>query len=137
MKKLARKLQSRTHLRAFLDKALFNGGEVSYLTVKQDNKFHVFLNKDVIRVFDECLEICNSKAISVGQVPEQKVLLRYKGKSLGEVEMRNDSPVHYREIRFNMIKPRAMELLFSKIPLSLEYNKSVLVYRNASKKFGR
>ncbi len=89
--KLAEKLGERPHLKAFLNKSLFNGGEVNYLTVKQDGVFHVFLNKDVIDALGDNLEVCNSRAISSGQMPEQKVLLRYKGKNLGELEMRNDS----------------------------------------------
>lgn len=130
-------LQEKPRLRAFLNKSLFNGGEVNYLTVKQDGKFHIFLNKDVVDVFGENLEVCNSKAISVGHVAEQKVLFRYNGINLGELEMRNDSKIHYREVRFNMIKPKVMELLFGKIPLTSTYNEHVLVYGNATKHFGK
>jgi hypothetical protein len=136
MTKLKEKLQSKSRLRAFLNKSLFNGGEVNYLTVKHNGIFHVFINKDVIDMFGNYLEICNSRAISSGQVPEQKVLFRYGGKNIGELEMRNDSEIHYREIRFNMIKPRVMELLFDKIPLKKKYNDSVWVYGKAEKKFG-
>lgn len=137
MTELAQKMQENKRLRAFLNKSLFNGGEVNYLTVKDGDKFHVFLNQDVINVFGENLEVCNSKAISAGQMPEQKVLFRYKGINLGELEMRNDSPVHYREVRFNMIKPKVMALLFSKIPLTMKFNEKVFVYGNAPKRFGR
>ena len=137
MRKLAELLQERRRLRAFLNKSIFNGGEVNYLTVKHDEVFHVFINKDVVKVFSDNLEVCNSRALLVGQMPEQKVLLRYEGRNLGELEMRNDSPVHYREVRFNMIKPKVMELLFSLIPMTNEFNDQVLVYGNASKSFGR
>lgn len=85
----------------------------------------------------EKLEVCNSKVISAGQTPEQKVLFRYKGKNLGELEMRNDSPVHYREIRFNMVKPKAVEFLFNEIALTKKYSDCVLLYGEAHKKFGR
>jgi hypothetical protein len=137
MVRLAGKLQNPIRLRAFLNKSLFNGGEVRYLTVKQDGLFHVFLNKDVVQVLAACLEICNSRAISAGQTAEQKVLFRYNGKNLGELEMRNDSPIHYQEVRFNMIKPKVMALLFNKISLSRRYNNKVLIYGNALKHFGR
>lgn len=137
MVKLAEKLQDRRRLRAFLNKSLFNLGEVNYLTVKHKNLFHVFLNKDVVKILGECLEVCNSRALSAGQTAEQKVLFRHKGRNLGELEMRNDSSVHYREIRFNMIKPIVMEVLFDKIPVKNKYNDLVLVYGNASKYFGR
>ena len=137
MRKLAELLQDKRILRAFLNKSLFNAGEVNYLSVKHEGVFHVFLNQDVIQVFSDNLEVCNSRARTAGQTPEQKVLFRYNGLNLGELEMRNDSPVHYREVRFNMIKPKVMELLFSQIPMTNEFNDQVLVYGNASKSFGR
>jgi len=137
MRKLAELLQDKRILRAFLNKSLFNAGEVNYLSVKHEGVFHVFLNQDVIQVFSDNLEVCNSRARTAGQTPEQKVLFRYSGLNLGELEMRNDSPVHYREVRFNMIKPKVMELLFSQIPMTNEFNDQVLVYGNASKSFGR
>lgn len=137
MVKLAEKLQEKPRLKAFLNKSLFNGGEVDYLTVKHDGRFHVFLNKDVVIALGDNLEVCNSRAISVGQMPEQKVLLRYNGKNLGELEMRNDSEIHYREVRFNMIKPKVMKVLFEKIPMTKEFNEKVLVYGNAPRRFGR
>ena len=137
MRELKEKLQDEVRLRAFLNKSLFNGGEVDYLTIKHDDVFHVFSSKEVIKVLGKEFEVCNSGAKSAGQTPEQKVLFRYKGLNVGEVEMRNDSEVHYREIRFNMVKPKIMELLFEKIPLDKEYNKKVLLYGTTSKSFGR
>jgi len=137
MKKLADKLQERRILRAFLNKALFNAGEVNYLTVKHEDIYRVFLNQDVIKVLSDNLEVCNSRALSAGQMPEQKVLFRYNGVNLGELEMRNDSQIHYREVRFNMIKPKVMELLFAKIPFIQAFNEVVWIYGNASKHFGR
>src|SRR3990167_1377358 len=62
MVELANKLKERSRLRAFLSKALFNGGEVDYLTVKQQDKFHVFLNSDVTQTLADNLEVCNSSA---------------------------------------------------------------------------
>jgi len=136
MVRLAEKLRERSRLKAFLNNSLFNAGEVNYLTVKHDGVFHVFLNKDVIDVLGNNLEVCNSRAISTGQMPEQKVLLRYNGRNLGELEMRNDGEIHYREVRFNMIKPRAMSLLFT-LQMIRGYNEKVLVYENAANRFGR
>jgi hypothetical protein len=137
MRQIAEKLQDKSRLRAFLNKSLFNGGEVNYLTVKHEEKFHVFLNRDVIDIFGNHLEVCNSRAISIDQKPEQKVLFQYKGINVGELEMRNESPIHYRQIRFNMIKPKVMDLLFTHILKSDEYNHLVYLYGNASKTFGR
>jgi len=137
MRKLAERLQDKRRLKAFINKALFNGGEVNYLTIKHEEVFHVFLNKDVIRVFAENLEVSNSRAITISQVPEQKVLFRYEGLNLGELEMRNDSETHYREIRFNMLKPKVLRLLFGKIELTKKLSKKVFVYGDAKNKFGR
>ena len=137
MRKLAELLQDKRRLRAFLNKALFNAGEVNYLTVKHEDIYRVFLNQDVIKVLSDNLEVCNSRALSAGQMPEQKVLFRYNGVNLGELEMRNDSQIHYREVRFNMIKPKVMELLFAKIPFIQAFNEVVWIYGNASKHFGR
>ncbi len=137
MKKLAELLQDKRRLRAFLNKAMFNDGEVNYLTVKHEGIFHVFLNKDVVKVFGDNLEVCNSRARTQSQMSEQKVLFRYNERNLGELEMRNDSRGHYREVRFNMIKPKAMELLFLQIPMTKTFSQKVYVYGNANKRFGR
>ncbi|OGZ96453.1 MAG: hypothetical protein A3J10_01225 [Candidatus Sungbacteria bacterium RIFCSPLOWO2_02_FULL_54_10] len=137
MRALSEKLSEKPRLRAFLNKSLFNGGEVNYLTVKHDGIFHVFLNQDVINVLSENLEVCNSTGRRTGEISEQKVLLRYNGINLGELEMRNDSEIHYREIRFNMIKPKVMEILFGKIPMTKKFNGKVSIYGNAPKRFGR
>ena len=51
--------------------------------------------------------------------------------------MRNDSVAHYREIRFNMIKLRAMSLLFENIKMEKAYSDKILLYGNSIKSFGR
>jgi len=137
MRALAEKLQDKRRLRAFLNKSIFNSGEVDYLTTKHKGIFDVFLNRDVVDVLSDNLEVTNSRAISVGNVPDQKVIFRYKGINLAELEMRNDSEVHYREIRFNMIKPKVMSLLFEKISIEGMFSEKIAVRGNASKKFGR
>jgi len=137
MVKLAEKLQSHARLRAFLGQSLFCGTQASYLTVKHDGVFHVFWNNDVVTALANNFEVCNSKAITPGQTPEQKVLFRYKGLNVGELEMRNDSLIHYQQIRFNMIKPKVMELLFQNIPQTGQFNEKVLIYGDAPKHFGR
>jgi len=121
MRKLAELLKEKRRLKTFIDKSMFNGGEVNYLTVKHEGTYHIFINKNVVDVFANEVEVTNSQARNKNQVPEQKVIFKYKDKNLAELEMRNDSEVHYREIRFNMIKPRMMELLFSTIPRKVKY----------------
>ncbi len=134
---LAEKLQDPHRLRAFIGKSMFNGGEVNYLTVYENGKFHVFWGKEVERVMAENLEVKNSSARQAGQFPEQKVIFRFEGINLAELEMRNDSETHYREIRFNMVKPKAMKLLYSKITDKKTYNEKVILYGEAMRHFGR
>lgn len=137
MRALAKLLQEeKRRVRSLINKAMFNGGEVNYLTVRQNNIYHVFLNKDVVSVFADAVEVSNSMAKHSTHVSEQKVIFKYKGVNLAELEMRNDSLKHYRQIRFNMRKPPMMELLFDKLPMTKKFNNRVWVYGNASKRFG-
>jgi len=136
MRELANLLQEKRRVRTFINKAMFNGGEVDYLTVRDYGIYHVFLSKDVVQVFSDAVEVLNSQARSANQVPEQKVIFKHDGINLAELELRNDSVIHYRQIRFNMIKRRMMKLLFEKIPFKRQFNERVFVYGNADKKFG-
>ncbi|MBS1513924.1 MAG: hypothetical protein JSS63_02760 [Bacteroidetes bacterium] len=136
MRMLKDLLQEKRRIRSFINKSMFNAGEVNYLTVRHDDIYHVFLNKDVVTAFANAVEVENSQARTASQVPEQKVIFKYNGTNLAELEMRNDSPIHYRQIRFNMLKPRMMDLLFNTIPLTKKFSNRVFVYGNASKKFG-
>lgn len=135
MRELKNLLQEKRRVKTFINKSMFNGGEVNYLTVKQDGIFHVFLSKDVVEVFAENVIVENSQARSKNQVSEQKVIFKYDGKNLAELEMRNDSPIHYRQIRFNMLKPRMMKLLFDRIGPAKKLSDKVVVYGEAIKKF--
>jgi hypothetical protein len=117
-------LKDKVFLRNFLDESIFNSAEVSYLVVKDstylnDNFFKIFDRNDVLDVLVEKLTPEVSKA---GHVPEdfnvegQKTLLCYKNKNgknknIVEIEVRNDGPVHYRELRFNMYSRDALLLL--------------------------
>lgn len=139
MRELKDRFQRKALLRAFLMKAIFNGGEVNYLTILFNDKFRVFLNKDVVRVMGECFEVVNSQARRKREFSDQKVLFRYNGINVGEIEMRNDSQTHYQEVRFNMnIKP-AVAILFERIPEvgTLKTSDIVYIYGNAGKRFGR
>jgi len=130
-------LQNKNRVRSFFSKAIFNHGEVKYLTIKHEGVFHVFLNADINSIFVDNLVVENSIKRSSSSFDAQKVIFKYNGLNLAELEMRNDTPIHYREIRFNMLKPRAMKLFFEKIPLTKKYSERVFVYGNASKTFGR
>lgn len=120
-------LSDKNTLRKFLGEALFNNEEVSFLaikdaTYKKDEIFKVFSKEDVLDIFSEQLFPGVSKA---GNVPEdynvaaQKTLLCYlrangKSKNIVEIEIRNDSEVHYRQVRFNMYSKDALTLLIER-----------------------
>jgi len=139
MRELRDRFQRKALLRAFLMKAIFNGGEVNYLTVLHENVFHVFLNTDVVAKMGECFEVMNSKAMKAGDFDDQKVIFRYEGLNVAELEMRNDSPVHYREVRFNMRVQPAIKLLLKKIPAvkALDASQQVIIHGAAARRFGR
>lgn len=117
-------LKDKAILRKFLGEALFNNEEVSFLvikdsTYKKDEFFKVFAKQDILDIFSSKLFPEVSKA---GNVPEdynvaaQKILLCYLkangiSKNIVEIEIRNDSDKHYREVRFNMYSKDTLTLL--------------------------
>lgn len=135
MRELKDRFQRKALLRAFLRKAIFNGGEVDYLTVAHDDQFHIFLNDDVISAMGEHFTVANSSSVG-GNPPEQKVLFRYNNRNVGELEMRNESPQHYQEVRFNMNKRPAVELLLTTARQHRNFADNVIVYDNAIRRFG-
>ena len=140
MRELKDRFQRKALLRAFLMKSIFNAGEVNYLTIFHDDQFHVYRNADVVRVMGEAFTVENSKAARKGDPPEQKVLFKYEGRNVGELEMRNDSRQHYGEVRFNMLKGPCVNLLrnFRPSPFSkmLAYSPEVIAYGKAAQTFG-
>lgn len=135
MIELKNRFQRRDLSEAFLMKSIFNGGEVNYLTIYDKKVFHVYWNSEVVRVMGNNFTVENST--SKGGNPDcQKVLFKYNNKNVGELEMRNDSPQHYREVRFNMLKLPCCELLASQILNSHRYwDKPIISYGEAISKF--
>ncbi len=136
MRELKDRFQRKALLRAFLMKSIFNGGEVDYLTVWHDERFHVFRNRDVIRAMGESFVVENSQARNRNQHSEQKVLFKRMGRNVGELEMRNDSRQRYQEVRFNMNKEPAVQLLFASITDTDDFSDEVRVYGEAIRTFG-
>ena len=135
---VANKLQeSKDQIIGFFLKSMFDGGQVDYLTVygEVDNKYHVFHRDDVLGKFGDNLTVENSKARGPTQADGQKTIFKLKEKNFAELEVRNEQK-HYREIRFNMMAPMALEL-FKTIDLSpkLMFQDKVVVYGKAKKKF--
>jgi len=47
----------------------------------------------------------NSQARNNTQISNQKVVFKVDNKTYGEIEMRNDSEIHYREVKFWLNNP--------------------------------
>ena len=137
MIKIAEKLQDKHRLQAFISKSMFNGGEVNYLTVYDNGKFHIFWSKEVEKLMADKLTVTNSKARTLTQFPDQKVVFKYNDATLGELEMRNDSQIHYKEVRFNMLKPKTMDFLFENITDKRTFHEKIIIYGEAVKHFGK
>ncbi len=121
----------------FFKKSFLNNGEVDYITVKEGRIFHVFDGEEVINLLDHATEVVNSTARRIDQFDNQKVVFKLKGaETLGEVEMRNDSDIHYRELKFWVSRPKMLSLLIENIfPLKKCFNNRIFVYGKATKKF--
>ena len=106
MKALRDELRKPDIRKAFFSKAVFNASEVDYLTIKDSqDTFHIFPSAVVI---DELckLRVENSrKTNDVRTMDAQKVVFKDES-TIGEIEMRNDSPQHFKEVKFwiNAIK---------------------------------
>lgn len=137
IRELSQKLSRKELLAAFLEKSIFNSGEVDFLVIKDKNEFHIFYNKDVIRVLTERYIIETSKAKTLNQVDDQKVLFKVDGKTHGEIEMRNDSEVHYREVKFWLSKKHTMELLKKDVKPVKKLIERIYVYGKAIKKLSK
>jgi len=130
------KLHDKEFLKKFIQEAMFNNTEVDFLAVKSrsDHKFRVFSRPNVINAFASRMSPGISKA---GKVPEdfnvdgQKTILTYeklpgKNKNIVEIEIRNDSKQHYREVRFNMYSEDALNILLEDSLCS----RKAIVYEN-------
>ncbi len=93
-----------------LSKAIFNGDEVGFLSIlskdlsRQDipldqKHFHLFSAEDVVRLLSTKLQIENSRARGRRQMGAQKVIFRYSNRNVGEIEIRTDSNVHYKQAK--------------------------------------
>ncbi|HOV22409.1 MAG TPA: hypothetical protein PLW95_07030 [bacterium] len=134
MKKLCEKLKEKRILSAFIDKSMFNSGEVDFLVIKDGNIFHVFGNRDVVEILTNLFEVENSKSRGEGQFDAQKVIFKVQDRTFGEIEMRNDSEVHYREIKFWMDKKLIFNLLQSQIKQKGNFNDRIILYGSSIRK---
>jgi hypothetical protein len=113
---------------------MFNSGEVDFLVIKNEGLFHVFWSKEVVEALTKLLEVENSKARGKGQIDAQKVVFKYNNKTIGEIEMRNDSDIHYREVKFWMSKSLTFDLLKTYINQFKKVSDRIILYGRAINK---
>jgi hypothetical protein len=123
-------------------KAIFNGNEVDCLSIlskelsRQDvpldqKYFHLFSAEDVVRLLSTKLGIENSRARGRGQMDAQKVIFRYRNKNVGEIEIRTDSNIHYRQAKWRFNSPAILSLLQSNLEVTLVADRQTSVYGSA------
>ena len=123
MRLLCEELDKPNIFPAFLNKAMFNGGEVDYLVILPkeyadssiDKKvFHVFEQSGEVDILSNNLEILNSRARQKQQMDAQKVIFRTT-RNIGEIEIRTDSKKHYRQAKCRFNGPDIFKLLCCEI----------------------
>jgi len=137
MKKLKDYLNQDKNKIIFFKKAFLNNGEVDYLTIKEAEVFHIFEGDEAIYLLSESTTVENSQAKRITQMDEQKVIFKLlsNGTTIGEIELRNDSEIHYREIKFWMDREKTLKLLKEKIMgLKTRYDRAI-VHGKAISKF--
>lgn len=121
----------------FLQEAIFHSSEVDYLAIKEGNLFHIFDAGEVIKIIDTSTVVANSKAVQGDQMDDQKVIFKLfeKDITIGEIEMRNDSEIHYREVKFWMDREKTFNLLKNEIKPARKKSERVIAYGKAISRF--
>jgi hypothetical protein len=133
-KKISLKFSDKDCLRKFLDKAIFNMAEVDRVAIKRNKDFLIFEKNDVLDILVNNLNITISDAgnrrsdLNIGG---QKIVMKYKT-NIVEIEIRNDSVIHYRQVRFNMLREKALELLLSQCFLSMKLQQNAHLYKKTA-----
>lgn len=138
MRELRDRFQRKALLRAFLRKSIFNGGEVSYLTIRYNRVFRVYWSDDVVKTLASMFTVSNSSGISHGQFDDQKVVFRWDDRNVGELEMRTSGPEKYVKVLFNINARACIDLLDSAdlSSISWKHNQNVMLYGKARETFG-
>ena len=126
---------------AFYEKAIFNGKEVDYWSLRplyihqdKETEFHIFAREDVVRVLSDELDIQNSRARGRGQTDAQKVIFRLN-KNVGEIELRTDRLEKYRLAKMRLHGPSILDLLTHIIPGERQITDELIAHGNAIQTF--
>lgn len=90
--------------------------------------------RDVVKVLSEKISVENSKTRQLGQIDDQKVVFKLDKRTIGEIEMRNDSDVHYREVKFWLNKDKTFKILQENIQNRSLLKENVIIYGESIKK---
>lgn len=145
MRNLLQELSKPRTFPAFLEKALFGGGNAEYLSIflgpaKEDiqNKtFHVFHKNDVVLALSSNVTLRNSKAQRANQMDDQKVVFRsnFHGRNIGEIEDRHDSRQHYREMKCRLNARDVYGILTNELTEKDRKSDQVIAYGKAIRTF--
>lgn len=117
--KISESLQSYALKKDFLSKSIFNDEEVKRLAIQDGASFRVFDSRQVIATLASQTDVVTS---GVGgqktdlSIAGQKVIFR-AATNIVELEVRNDSVRHYRQLRFNMNSRAFLNLLLEHLPV--------------------
>ena len=145
MRRLLEELGKPRIFSAFLNKALFDGGNADYLSLflgkasmpREDKIFHIFYKDDVVKALAEDVNLRNSKARHSGQMDDQKVTFysTLKKRIIGEIEDRHDSPAHYRQMKFRLNAQSVFDILESSISRTNQARSQVITHGRAAQLF--
>lgn len=145
MRRLLEELSEPRIFSAFLNKALFDGGNADYLSLFLGKAsmpiggkvFHIFYKDDVVKALAEDIELRNSKARRQDQMDDQKVTFysRLNKKVIGEIEDRHDSGNHYRQMKFRLNAQCVFDILESRISQTKQAREQVITHGRAARLF--
>lgn len=103
MVSLKNHLSVRDNLHEYLNLIMFKSGEVDFLVMKDWNIQYIYHASDVLETLLNNVIVENSRAIKIGDVAEQKVVIKCKNEknnwtNLIEIEVRNSGSNHYAEM---------------------------------------
>ena len=103
------------------------------------NAHHIDTHPDVevINTINDFTTVDNSKAIQKGQMSDQKVIFKLSNEdiTIGEIEMRNDRDVHYKQVKFWMDREKTLDLLKKKINSASKKSDRIIAYGKTVKRF--
>lgn len=103
--------------------------DLSNQDVPIDKKhFHLFSAQDVVSLLSTKLQIENSRARGRGQMDAQKVIFRYDDRNVGEIEIRTDSKVHYKQAKWRFNSASILTLLTRNLESAYVEDRQVSVY---------